>query len=118
MPGQSIDRLARTRTIDLTTFGRRTGRPRRIEIWWFHVDSRFIITGTPGRRDWLANIRSNPRVVIHTNGLEIGATAEEIEDESFRRRFFTRPETRWYESQSQLEDLVTHAPMIEVHLDT
>ena len=46
-----VDHLASHRTIDLTTFGRRSGLPRRIEIWWFQVDDRFVITGTPGRRD-------------------------------------------------------------------
>ena len=56
--------LRSTMTIDFTTIGRNSGQPRTIEIWWFHVDGRFIITGTPGTRDWLANIRANPAVVI------------------------------------------------------
>ena len=67
---EDLDRLATIRTIDLTTFGRKSGVPRRIEIWWFHVGGRFIITGTPGRRDWLANVKANPTVVIHVDGQE------------------------------------------------
>ena len=62
--------LAAQRTIDLTTVGRKSGEPRRIEIWWFHVDGRFIISGTPGRRHWLANILVNPDVVIHVDEME------------------------------------------------
>jgi deazaflavin-dependent oxidoreductase (nitroreductase family) len=111
-----VQRLSTTRTIDLTTYGRRSGLPRRIEIWWFHVDGRFIVTGTPGRRDWLANVRANPSVIVHASGHDLPGVAAEIVDEGFRRRVFGEPHTRWYRTQSELEALVTTAPMIEIHL--
>ena len=109
-----IDRLKRTRTVDLTTIGRRSGLPRTVEIWWFHVEDRFIITGTPGRRDWLANIRENPEVVISTSFGEFPATVAEVHDKDFRRRVFEAPEIGWYASQADLQRLVDTAPMIEV----
>lgn len=109
--------LVEIRTIELTTFGRRSGLARTVEIWWFYVDDRFIITGTPGRRDWLANVRSHHRVVIGVPGTEIEATVREVHDPEFRRRVFTSPETSWYSSQSELDRLVDTAPMIEVLLD-
>lgn len=111
------EELASIRTIDLTTYGRKSGLPRRIEIWWFHIDDRFIITGTPGRRDWLANVRSNPRVVVGVNGTKIEATAREIVNPEFRELVFTQRETRWYATQAELRRLVERAPMIEVLLD-
>ena len=36
--------LASDPTIDITTTGRRSGQPRRIEIWMMVVDERFFIT--------------------------------------------------------------------------
>ena len=45
------EELADDPTIDITTIGRRSGLPRRVEIWMMDVDGRFFITGTPGRRD-------------------------------------------------------------------
>lgn len=113
----SKEDLAATRTIDLTTYGRKTGRPRTVEIWWFYVDGRFIITGTPGRRDWLANVRHDPRVVIGVDGTQIEATAHEILDRRLRRLVFDHHETRWYSTQAELDLLVETAPMIEVRLD-
>ncbi|MEX2424635.1 MAG: nitroreductase/quinone reductase family protein [Acidimicrobiia bacterium] len=113
--GVDVNRLALQRTIDLTTFGRRTGLPRRIEIWWFHVDGRSVITGTPGRRDWFANVNARPRVVIHVDGLDLPATVSAITDREFRRRVFTHPEVTWYRTQAELDDLVDEAPMVEVH---
>jgi len=104
--------LAATRTIEITTIGRRTGRPVRIEIWWFRVDGRFIITGTPGRRDWLANLQADPRLVVHVLGRDLPATARLVAEPDFRRRFFAQSnaEVRWYTSQAQFDDLVETPP--------
>ena len=113
---QEIDRLASIKTIDITTFGRRSGLPRRIEIWWFRVDGKFIITGTPGKRDWIANVMHDPRIVVHANGHDIETTVTPVLDLEFRRHFFTRPESSWYATQEELDRLVRTAPMIEVHL--
>jgi deazaflavin-dependent oxidoreductase (nitroreductase family) len=109
-----IDRIAAIRTVDITTIGRSSGRPRRIEIWWFRFDERFIITGTPGRRDWLANLKANPTLVVHVDGRDLAATANEVTDADFRRRFFAGPSATWYATQAQLQRLVVEAPMVEV----
>ena len=57
--------LARDRTIDITTTGRRSGLPRRIETWFYNVDGRIFLSGSPGRRDWYANLQADPRLVFH-----------------------------------------------------
>lgn len=113
---RDLDELAATRTVDITTFGRRSGLPRRIEIWWFRVDGKFIITGTPGKRDWIANVMHDPRIVVHASGYDIETTVTPVLDFEFRRHFFTQPETSWYKTQEGLDRLVRTAPMIEVHL--
>ncbi len=61
-------RLAETRTVYITTWGRRSGRPSRIEIWWFRFEGRFVITGVPGRRHWLASLAADPSIVVHDHG--------------------------------------------------
>lgn len=111
-----VDRLAATRTIEITTLGHRSRRPVRIEIWWFRFEDRFIITGTPGPRDWLANLQADPRMIVHVLGQNLPATARPLTDRGFRRRFFTQPngEVGWYLSQSNLDQLVDTAPMVEV----
>ena len=111
-----LEQLASQQTIDITTYGRKSGSARRIEIWWFRVGDRFVITGTPGRRDWLANVANDPRIVIHTKDSDIDAVASVVTDPVFRRDVFTQHQTRWYSTQAQLEHLVETAPMIEIHL--
>jgi deazaflavin-dependent oxidoreductase (nitroreductase family) len=113
-------RLTKIRTIDLTTIGRRSGRPATVEIWWFHFEERFIVTGTPGRRDWYANVLSNPTVVVQARTDRSRTTSDYpgvatvVSDEAFRRRFFTDGATRWYSTESELEALVKTAPMIQI----
>ncbi|HUP17646.1 MAG TPA: nitroreductase family deazaflavin-dependent oxidoreductase [Acidimicrobiia bacterium] len=113
----TVIRLARTRTVDLVTIGRKSSQPQRVEIWWFYFEDRFIITGTPGRRDWYANILANPRVVIETRHGDFPASASAVPDQPFRSRFFSDGAARWYSTQAEFDALVKTAPMIELDLD-
>jgi deazaflavin-dependent oxidoreductase (nitroreductase family) len=56
---------ARDRTIDITTTGARTGRPRRIEVWFYRVDEQIYLSSSPARRGWYANILKNPAFTFH-----------------------------------------------------
>src|SRR3954470_12728416 len=83
------DELADDPTIDITTTGRRSGEPRRIEIWMLDVDGRFYITGTPGPRGWLANLRAEPRLTVHLkrrSHTELPAEARPVTDAATRRQ--------------------------------
>lgn len=113
-----LGRMAATRTIEITTVGRRSKREVRTEIWWFHFEERLVITGTPGRRDWLANLQSDPRMTVHVLGHDLPAVARPVTDGGFRRRFFTQSnqEVAWYRSQAELDQLVENAPMVEILL--
>lgn len=49
----------------LTTTGRRSGRPHRIEIWFAVEDGRvYLLSGGRDRSDWVRNLRANPRVTV------------------------------------------------------
>jgi deazaflavin-dependent oxidoreductase (nitroreductase family) len=111
------DELADDPTIDITTTGRRSGQPRRIEIWMLDVDGRFFITGTPGRRDWLANLRADPRLVVHLKRRaqqDLDAHAEPVTDPATRREVLEHLSARWYRGQVPLDELVATSPMVEV----
>jgi deazaflavin-dependent oxidoreductase (nitroreductase family) len=114
------DELSDNPTVDITTTGRRSGLPRRIEIWMLDVDGRFFITGTPGRRDWLANLLDEPRLVVHLKRrafVDLEARATVVTDEATRRRVLNHLTARWYRTQTPIDDLVTTAPMVEVTFD-
>lgn len=112
--------LADDPTVDITTTGRRSGEPRRIEIWMMDVDGRFFITGTPGRRDWLANLRVHRALVVHLKRLaheDVSAHAVEVTDDTTRRAVFEHLVSHWYRTQTPIDDLVATAPMVEVVID-
>ena len=108
-------------TIDITTTGRKSGQPRRIEIWFRRVDGRTYITGTPGPRGWFANLKANPRFVFHLKGsvqADLPATARVISDSAARRQVLADPVMRWYHEQvGSLEELVAGSPLVEVILE-
>lgn len=79
----------RERTVDITTTGRRTGAPRRIETWFYRVDGTVYLSGTPGRRGWAANLEAEPAFTFHLkNGIQadLAAHATQVVDEAERRR--------------------------------
>jgi deazaflavin-dependent oxidoreductase (nitroreductase family) len=75
--------------IDITTTGRKTGRPRRIEIRFHNIDGHLYITGTPGRpRDWYANLLAHPEFIFHLKRgarADLPARATPIRDHARRR---------------------------------
>jgi len=85
--------LANDRTIDITTTGRSSGLPRRIETWFYRVDDQFYLTGSPGRRDWYANLLVNPDFTFHLKQRVVAnlpARATAITDQAERRAIFER----------------------------
>lgn len=104
-------------TVDITTVGARTGRPRRLEIWLLGIDGRSFITGTPGPRSWLANLRRDPRLSVHLKQevhAELAAMAHEVTDEATRRHVLTHAKATWYRDQNTLEELMAGSPMVEL----
>ena len=112
--------LGRGHVIDITTTGRRTGLPRRIEIVFHNIDGRIYITGMPRqdrRRSWLANLETNPRFTFHLKGpvvSDLPATARIVTDEAERRRVFEYVVTVW--RGQDIETMVAYSPLIEVTL--
>ena len=83
--------LYRSQVIDLTTTGRRTGRPRRIEIFLHEEGGRLFISGMPRAdrtRDWIHNITADPHGVVHlkqTVSADMPTTARVVTDPAERR---------------------------------
>ena len=109
--------LEHGQTIDITTTGRRSGRPRRIEIVFHNIDGRIYISGTPSRRrrSWLANLETEPRFTFHLKGrvkADLPATARIIDDEAERRAVLPYVARAW--GRTDLDAMVRYSPLIEV----
>jgi deazaflavin-dependent oxidoreductase (nitroreductase family) len=115
------------RTIEITTLGRRSGLPRRVEVWLHRVDGRWFLTGMPVPRDWHANLRANPRFTVHLkHGVraDLPATAVPV-DEPTRRRVITavldlqsRPDVAARVARRQtFDEWYAHSPLVEIVFD-
>ena len=60
----SIDALATTEFCYLTTRGRHSGRPHRIEIWFVAHDAGVYVMSDTGRSDWCRNLIADPHVTL------------------------------------------------------
>jgi len=104
-------------TIDITTAGRRSGKPRRIEIVFHNIGGRIYISGIPRpeKRDWLVNLEANPAFTFHLKGrvsADLPAVARVIDDEAERREVLAGVARNW--RRKDLDVMVRYSPLIEV----
>ncbi len=111
---------------DITTTGRKTGQPRRIEIVFHSLDGDLYITGGPGRkRVWLANLGTDPEVTLHLKRgvqADVPATAEVLTDPDDREAALRRILLEsWDNPPSKVDHIigrwVASAPLIRFEVD-
>jgi deazaflavin-dependent oxidoreductase (nitroreductase family) len=104
--------------IDITTTGRRTGQPRRVELVFHNVDGHILISGRPGfPRSWVANLRANPRLTFHLKRgvqADLPAKGRVVTDRAERERFLAPIAAGW---RIDPRGMVRAAPRVEVTFD-
>ena len=110
--------LRRGHRIDITTTGRKTGQPRRIELVFHNLDGRIILSGRPGfPRSWLANLRDNPHFTFHLKGpvkADLPATARIVTDTAEREELLKPIAALWGYDYGVM---VGSSPLVEVSFE-
>ena len=105
--------------VDITTTGRKTGQPHRIEISLHFIDGRIFLSGRPdSKKDWFANLCANPQLTFHFKqslSLDVPATAKLVREEKLRRKVLSAVITEQPEPQD-LAVWVRHARLVEIVL--
>jgi deazaflavin-dependent oxidoreductase (nitroreductase family) len=118
---QVRDALSRPLTVvDITTTGRKSGEPRRLEIVLHNIDGRLYISGQPSRtrRSWLANLDANPTLTLHVKRgarADLPATAREITAPTERRQVLEHVARNW--KRDDVDTMMQYSPLIEVAID-
>ena len=110
--------LETERTIDITTTGRTTGRPHRIEMWFHNLAGRLYLTGTPGTRGWYANLLAHPEFTFHLKGAvrtDLAARATAVIEPAQRRAILSRLLERLGRT-ADVEAWVRDSPLVEVEI--
>ncbi len=67
--------------IELSTYGRQTGRPHRVTMWiWGDGRRLYVRSGKGLGRDWPQNLLADPRAILHVAGRDIPVRARHVTD--------------------------------------
>jgi hypothetical protein len=78
---QVLQAAGREREVELTTYGRKTGRPHRTIIWvWGDGRRIFIRSGGGLGRDWPQNLIARGRAVLHVGGFDVPVVPRHVTD--------------------------------------
>jgi deazaflavin-dependent oxidoreductase (nitroreductase family) len=76
---------AEPRYLYLTTIGRRSGRPRQIEIWFTRHEGRYYLVAEHGlRAHWVRNLRADPRVRVRVGARRFRGRARVVDGRTER----------------------------------
>lgn len=102
-----IAALKKASYIDLTTRGRKSGKPRTVELSFaLRGDEILCLAGSGGKVHWYRNLLADPEVVIEAGKLRVKGKAEPAEKsketvgeilELFREKYGARYVRTWYE---------------------
>ena len=121
MPASVDSALHRSQIIDLTTTGRHSGEPRRIEIFLHELDGQLFVSGQPfpRKRAWLLNIEADSHVVVHLKRgvtADVPATARVVDDPGERRPLIEAAARRW--GRHDVELMMAQSPLIVLTVAT
>ena len=75
---------------NLTTIGRKTGKPRTVELRLLYFNGKFYATSSKVQgKHWCQHMIKNPTVEIKAKGEKFSCTAKQVSDEAFRQRILT-----------------------------
>ena len=110
-----FEALKSDKTIDITTTGKTSGKTRRIEIWFHNVEDQIYISGSPGTRDWYANMLKNPDFIFHLKEsvkADLSAKAKPILNSDKRREILSK-----FDGQRNLDEWVLSSPLVEIEFE-
>jgi deazaflavin-dependent oxidoreductase (nitroreductase family) len=77
----TYETAAREKEVELTTFGRKSGKPSRRIIWITALDGRiYVRSGLGMTRDWPKNLEANGRGILHMDGKDVPVHARHVTD--------------------------------------
>jgi deazaflavin-dependent oxidoreductase (nitroreductase family) len=78
---ETLDAAAREREVELTTWGRKSGKPTRVILWIRSTPEQIYIRAGGGMgRDWPQNLLARGRGILHLAGRDIPVRARHVTD--------------------------------------
>jgi deazaflavin-dependent oxidoreductase (nitroreductase family) len=89
MESNAVTRLAKVagkQTTTLTHYGRKTGKPYAVTIWFVLDDDRLYIGTANANRQWVRNVQKTPQIKLSIGGESFSGTARFLTDRAEHER--------------------------------
>lgn len=80
--GQRLAHVANLSTLRLTHYGRRSGKPYEVTIWFLVEDETVYLVTANRKRQWPRNVAAHPAVILRIGGETFAGHVEAITDPS------------------------------------
>jgi deazaflavin-dependent oxidoreductase (nitroreductase family) len=81
-----LKRVAARQTVTLTHYGRKTGKPHEVTIWFVVDGDKFYIGTANVNRQWVRNVQKTPQVRLSIGGETFEGTARFLTDRAEHER--------------------------------
>jgi deazaflavin-dependent oxidoreductase (nitroreductase family) len=78
--------VAGKQTTHLTHYGRKTGKPHEVTIWFVLDDEKFYIATANISRQWVRNVQKTPQIKLSIGGEKFEGTARFLTDHNEHER--------------------------------
>lgn len=82
----NLQRVAGNRTLVLTHYGRKSGKPYRVTIWFLAHGDKIYLSTANVQRQWVRNVQKTPRVKLSIAGANFEGEARFLTDPAERRQ--------------------------------
>jgi deazaflavin-dependent oxidoreductase (nitroreductase family) len=100
MASKSIERLRRVadrQTLSLTHYGRKSGRPYEVTIWYLVDGDRLFLVSANAGRNWVRNVKARPAVSLRIGDQVFNGNVRPITDQQERDKVNGLVERKyWY----------------------
>jgi deazaflavin-dependent oxidoreductase (nitroreductase family) len=89
MASKSFERLRRVgdrQTLRLTHYGRKTGHPYEVTIWYMVDDDRLYLASANGARNWVRNVKARPAISLRVGDEVFNGDVRAITDAQEREK--------------------------------
>jgi len=100
MGSKSLERLKKVgdrQTLKLTHYGRKSGRPYEVTIWYLVDDDRLYLVSANANRSWVRNVKVRPAISLRVGNEIFNGDVRVITDKSERDKVNRLTERKyWY----------------------
>jgi deazaflavin-dependent oxidoreductase (nitroreductase family) len=94
---ERLRRVANTQTLQLTHYGRKTGRPYEVIIWYMVDDDRLYLVTSNATRNWVRNVKVRPATSVRIGDEVFSGNVRAITDTQEREKVIGLVERKyWY----------------------